>query len=134
MSAERSAAFDRIDRFLRGNLDDTEYAPYAEALDVLWSPTPARGSAVWMVRDALDEAQAAFPTEKAAVNYTHGWVGDGLLTVTRETLLTPAQRDVLVSAAETRDFYRANVGENGHPFPLTDLFLRVDTLRAQEGE
>ncbi len=44
---------------------------------------------VWVVRDGLEEVQAAFPTEKAAAKYTHGWVGDGLLSITRETLLTP---------------------------------------------
>ena len=55
-------------------------------------------SAVWVVRDALDEVQAAFPTERAAVRWTHRWIGDGLLHVTRETLLTPAQAAVLEAA------------------------------------
>jgi hypothetical protein len=43
---ERSAAYDRIDRFLRDNLDDRDYAPYAEALEVLWEPPPAQAAVI----------------------------------------------------------------------------------------
>ena len=46
MSDVRSAAYDRIDRFLRDNLDDRDYAPYAEALDVLWEPPPAQAAVI----------------------------------------------------------------------------------------
>jgi hypothetical protein len=46
MSDVRSAAYDRIDRFLRDNLDDRDYAPYAEALDVLWEPPPAHAAVI----------------------------------------------------------------------------------------
>jgi len=46
MSDVRSAAYDRIDRFLRDNLDDRDYAPYAEALDVLWEPPSAHAAVI----------------------------------------------------------------------------------------
>ena len=96
------------------------------AVKEVWVLRPPTTALQWPVQ-LLREEQTA--KEILAIHHQAGIES----TLTRETLLTPAQRDVLVSAAETRDFYRANVGENGHPFPLTDLFLRVDTLRAQEG-
>jgi hypothetical protein len=38
-----SAAYDRIDRFLRNNLDDIDYAAYSEALDRIYThPQPKR--------------------------------------------------------------------------------------------
>ena len=85
-------------------------------------------SAVWVVRDALDEVQAAFPTERAAVRWTHRWIGDGLLQVTRETLLTPAQAAVIAAAKN----WAAN--QRGWLKPLDETLAQaVDTLRAQEG-
>lgn len=32
----RSAAYDQIDRFLRNNLDDADYAEYSAALDLVY--------------------------------------------------------------------------------------------------
>ncbi len=81
-------------------------------------------SAVWVVRDALSDIQAAFPTEKAAVNYTHKWVGDGLITITRETLLTPEQ----AAKAHIDD---PELFDSETYAALVDA---VRTLRAQEGE
>jgi hypothetical protein len=37
MSAERDAAYDRIDRFLRNNLDDADYAEYSAALELVYA-------------------------------------------------------------------------------------------------
>ncbi len=38
-----SAAYDRIDRFIRNNLDDIDYAAYSEALDRIYThPQPKR--------------------------------------------------------------------------------------------
>jgi hypothetical protein len=87
-------------------------------------------SDVWVVRDGLEEVQAAFPTEKAAVNYTHGWVGDGLLSITRETLLTPEMEAVIEAAKTMRDSVtnRQLVVANDR---LEDA---VDALRALEGD
>lgn len=34
---ERDAAYDKIDRFLRNNLDDTDYAEYSEALELVYA-------------------------------------------------------------------------------------------------
>lgn len=42
--------------------------------------------------------------------------------------LAAAQR-VVESAYETREFYRENLGERGHPFPLSDLFAVLDECR-----
>jgi hypothetical protein len=43
ISAERSAAYDNIDRFLRNNLDDTDYATFSRDLEtVLAAPQPAQ--------------------------------------------------------------------------------------------
>jgi hypothetical protein len=81
---------------------------------------------VWVVRDDLEEVQAAFPTEKAAANYTHGWVGDGLLSITRETLLTPAHAAVIEAA---KAFVQT-------PRLVSEAALKdaVLTLRALEGD
>ena len=35
-SALRNAAYDQIDRYLRNNLSDEDYADYSQALDLLW--------------------------------------------------------------------------------------------------
>ncbi len=94
---------------------------------------------VWVVRDALSDIQAAFPTEKAAVDYTHKWVGDGLITVTRETLLTPAQAAVLEAAKAWRSAWliATRIGSKEGVQLLesrcTALDEAVTTLRAQEG-
>jgi hypothetical protein len=56
MSDVRSAAYDRIDRFLRDNLDDRDYAPYAEALDVLWEPPPAHAAVIEAAKALRDSA------------------------------------------------------------------------------
>jgi hypothetical protein len=58
MSDVRSAAYDRIDRFLRDNLDDRDYAPYAEALDVLWKPPPAQAAVIEAAKAQLKAADA----------------------------------------------------------------------------
>jgi len=87
-------------------------------------------SDVWVVRDDLEEVQAAFPTEKAAANYTHGWVGDGLLSITRETLLTPAQAAVIEAAKAFRDS-ATNLQLVVANARLEDA---VDALRVLEGD
>ena len=61
MSDVRSAAYDRIDRFLRDNLDDRDYAPYAEALDVLWEPPPAQVAVIEAAK-AFRDAETACVT------------------------------------------------------------------------
>ncbi|HFF6004415.1 hypothetical protein [Stenotrophomonas maltophilia] len=40
--AGRSAAYDAIDRFLRNNMDDENYAAYVEHLEALWAAVPAQ--------------------------------------------------------------------------------------------
>jgi hypothetical protein len=85
---------------------------------------------VWVVRDDLEEVQAAFPTEKAAANYTHGWVGDGLLSITRETLLTPAERAVIEAAKALRD----SATKRQWAVANDRLEDAVDALHALEGD
>jgi hypothetical protein len=100
-------------------------------------------SDVWVVRDGLEEVQAAFPTEKAAVNYTHGWVGDGLLSITRETLLTPEMEAVIEKAKRQADAGRrwetCTCGgrcahEINYEMACSDTDFAVSTLRAVEGD
>lgn len=40
-SALREAAYDQIDRFLRNNMDDMDYADYSQALDLIYTTSPA---------------------------------------------------------------------------------------------
>lgn len=40
-SALRDAAYDQIDRFLRNNLNDVDYADYSQALDLIYTTSPA---------------------------------------------------------------------------------------------
>ena len=56
------------------------------------------------------------------------------LSVRDDSAHRDAERAVIESALETREFYREGLGERGHPFPLSDLFEKVDTLRALEGD
>jgi hypothetical protein len=93
-------------------------------------------NAVWVVRDDLEEVQAAFPTEKAAANYTHGWVGDGLLSITRETLLTPAQAAVIEAAKAMVGVVHPPKIENYREYmaALDNLVAAVTALRALEGD
>jgi hypothetical protein len=81
-------------------------------------------SAVWVVRDAGGDVEAAFPREGKAIDYIHRHWDDGL-TVTRETLLTPAQSAVLEAATVYCD---NRTVANEH-----DLIDAVATLREQEG-
>lgn len=48
ISAERSSAYDNIDRFLRNNLDDEDYATFSRDLEAVFSApeAPALASAV----------------------------------------------------------------------------------------
>lgn len=67
MSAVRSAAFDRIDRFLRNNLDDRDYASYAEALDVLWNPTPEQAAVIEAAKAHIDDSKLFDPKSYLAL-------------------------------------------------------------------
>jgi hypothetical protein len=42
-SALRDAAYDQIDRFLRNNMDDMDYADYSQALDLIYTTSPTPG-------------------------------------------------------------------------------------------
>jgi hypothetical protein len=68
MSDVRSAAYDRIDRFLRDNLDDRDYAPYAEALDVLWEPPLAHAAVIEAAKKRTDAELAAEESMRKMVN------------------------------------------------------------------
>lgn len=37
---DRAPSYDLIDRYLRNNLDDTDYAEYSAALETVWGTTP----------------------------------------------------------------------------------------------
>ena len=69
-------------------------------------------TAVWVVRDD-DKVEAAFPREDDAVDYRHLY-GAADMTVTRETLLTPAHAAVIEAAKVMADFI-------GQP-PTTDSY------------
>ena len=57
-SSVRKAAYDQIDRFLRNNLHDDDYADYSAALDSLYTaPQPAKPVSQWIA--ASDELLAA---------------------------------------------------------------------------
>ena len=92
-------------------------------------------TAVWVVRED-GKVEAAFPREDDAVDYRHLY-GAADMTVTRETLLTPAHAAVIEAAGVMADFI-------GQP-PTTDsyhewmvarngLLAAVATLRELEGE
>ena len=46
-SKSASDAYDKIDRFLRNNLDDSDYAEYSDALDDMYTP-PAQPAREWV--------------------------------------------------------------------------------------
>ena len=85
-------------------------------------------TAVWVVRDKDGELDAAFTKEFRAVAYM-GQHYVGGVTVTRETLLTPAHAAVIEAAkAWTTD-------QRGWLKPLDEALAQaVDTLRELEGE
>ncbi len=98
-------------------------------------------SAVWVVRDATLNRQAVFLYEHPARHIADRNNG---FTVTRETLLTPAQAAVIAAAKAQADAGKVHMdcecdqGQCDHFFLYTDAAQRTDvavaTLRAQEGE
>lgn len=50
MADERENAYDLIDRFLRCSLNDTGYAEYSSALDLVWGHQPNGGAGVGQPR------------------------------------------------------------------------------------
>ena len=40
----RDAAYDHIDRYLRNNLSDEDYADYSQALDLIYTTAPTDGA------------------------------------------------------------------------------------------
>jgi len=50
MTRELEAYYDKIDRFLRNNLYDDNYAEYSEALEALWAAQPAAEPVISMKR------------------------------------------------------------------------------------
>ena len=63
-----SAAYDRIDRFIRNNLDDIDYAAYSEALDRIYThPQPKREWVGLTVMEAVElDIATNHPREFAA--------------------------------------------------------------------
>ena len=89
-------------------------------------------TAVWVVRED-GKVEAAFPREDDAVDYRHLY-GAADMTVTRETLLTPAHAAVIEAAKEmahqipiSDSYHRWVAAQNG-------LLAAVATLRELEGE
>jgi hypothetical protein len=57
-TAEQSASYDMVDRFLRNNLDDSDYAEYSKALDAVLalSPPPLVAPVGWIsIEERLPE-------------------------------------------------------------------------------
>lgn len=58
---KQAAAYDLIDRFLRNNLYDDDYAKYSDALEAISqpapSPQPATGEPSWWMREADEGAE-----------------------------------------------------------------------------
>ena len=87
------AAYDKIDRFLRNNLDDNDYAEYSEALDEIARPAPeALGAAGVELSDAeilrIFEKETGFSTES---NYCI--VDADILGYTRAILAKAKEQD-----------------------------------------
>lgn len=64
-------AYDMIDRFLRNNLDDTDYAEYSEALEFVFSPSPA--NEITRLKAELAEAKR----DADRYNALAGWMRKG---------------------------------------------------------
>ena len=91
-------------------------------------------SAVWVVRED-GKVEAAFPREDDAVDYRHLY-GSADMTVTRETLLTPAHAAVVEAAkAMFGALYPPKV-ENYREYTTArdNLVAAVATLRKLEEE
>jgi hypothetical protein len=62
VAKERDAAYDLIDRFLRNNLDDTDYAEYSAALDTVLASTAAKAD---LTEEGLAKAVAEWFPDRA---------------------------------------------------------------------
>ena len=71
---KQAAAYDLIDRFLRNNLYDDDYAKYSDALEAISQPAPSPQPAVPVVSD---EQIIAIKKASKATNPTKPW-GDTL--------------------------------------------------------
>lgn len=92
-------------------------------------------SAVWVVREN-GKVEAAFPREDDALDYRHQY-GAADMTVTRETLLTPAHAAVIAAAVAMADF----IGQppttdsyNAYMVARNGLLTAVAIFRKQEAE
>lgn len=61
-------AYNLIDRFLRNNLDDTDYATFSDALEVLATPDAAEAG-----KDAIDAARYRKLRGWMSSNVPEGW-------------------------------------------------------------
>ncbi len=70
-SDKAALAYDRIDSFLRNNLDDSDYADYSEALETVYAHPPAALPEGWL-QDAEKKARAL-----RAAAFAYGFCEDG---------------------------------------------------------
>ena len=92
-------------------------------------------SAVWVVREN-GKVEAAFPREDDAVDYRHLY-GAADMTVTRETILTPAHAAVIEAAKVMADFLLQPLSTDGYGEWMVakhGLLTAVATLRKLEAE
>ena len=92
-------------------------------------------TAVWVVRED-GKVEAAFPREDDAVDYRHLY-GAADMTVTRETILTPAHAAVIDAAVVMADHLKQSAGtESYHEWMVArnGLLTAVATLRKHEAE
>ena len=102
----QAAAYDLIDRFLRNNLYDDDYAKYSEALEALSQPAPSPQPAVPVVSDAgMNEAASVLGNELARKHAVYLTLGSVREMLTRALLalrpaaepMTDERREVLAA-------------------------------------
>ena len=91
-------------------------------------------SAVWVVRDD-GKVEAAFPREDDAVDYRHLYGAEDM-TVTRETLITPAHTAVIALVNRLYEHHACikGMGNEARLNCWDDLMQAAATLRKQEAQ
>jgi hypothetical protein len=73
---ERNKAYDMVDRYLRNNLDDTDYAEYSTALEIVWRCPSEFTQWVDRVAETVGDGGPAFPCEVDSTQPLHRQVGN----------------------------------------------------------
>lgn len=83
MNSKRAYAYDMIDRFLRNNLDDTEYEEYSAALELIYA-TPHFKAVASVINEKTDYVSCGDGAYSGARILTATPLDDGLILYQRD--------------------------------------------------